>query len=384
VTTRFARATTGGTTVNYIGAWTSDQWFATQRLETTPTGGTTSIQFSPRSGLGGATLGSPQVLPLTSGGGFGLYGGDHIVATGFSPIAFFHEAGGTWAPAGTLTLGEGFGLAGITDNWLVARRGFGAPGTPAVQVFSLTVTAGAVVASLAATLTASPTLSPDQQSGFARQVALDGDLIAVSGTGGNAPAPGYVEVFRATAGVWSSTQVVGGTPGDNDSFGMSIGVDDGPTIDRIAVTTPGTSLLQVETFADTGSGFGLEQTLLPPPPGPTAISPEAFGGALAIDGNRLATMAHNHTVASETPGHDPVKVAAVRIYRWTGTTWAYDNELATHTVPATAGVVSTYPAGLQIRDNHIAVNQFITPDPPPGCTFPCIYLGFEAWSLDYR
>jgi len=75
VTTRFARATTGGTTVNYIGAWTSDQWFATQRLETTPTGGTTSIQFSPRSGLGGATLGSPQVLPLTSGGGFGGFSG---------------------------------------------------------------------------------------------------------------------------------------------------------------------------------------------------------------------------------------------------------------------------------------------------------------------
>lgn len=380
VTRQFARTVSGDTTVIYAGAWTSNRFFVALRAESSPTP-TGDIRFFPRSGSGGTVLGSPQIVPSTAAG-FQVFGDPdgHLVGTGVSTVAFFAEDNGVWAPAGSFTLPADLRLSGLTDEWLVASRGPGHPSYPAgeVRVYALSMVGTNVTATLAATLTPSSTLSPDQLAGFGIRAVIDGDLIAVAGGGAAAPAPGYVQLFRNVGGTWTAAGLLGGQAGDPQSFGLTLAVDDGPTVDRVALAPQVDTGPRIGVWSDTGSGFNLEASIQDP----TTSSPPYFGGAIALDGNRLSTTMRNTSVASADPLHDPVSVATIGIFRRSNSgNWSLEKEVKTYTNPAPAGVKSSVPAWLQMSGTNIAVTQLVTPDPPPGCPFPCFVLGMEAWSI---
>lgn len=382
-TTRLARTVAGDDIVNHVGAWTNDDWFATIRVESTSTGTDGTMRFFPRTGRANSKLGEPQVLPAPSSAGLTIMG-DNVVVVGTSEVAFYVNSGGVWAPAGTLSLPIPYQLAGLTDDWLIARR---MPGFPDgedgdVRVYGLSVAGGTVTAALTATLVADPALSATQRQGFAVQATIDGELIAVSGNGYGTGEAGYVQLFRPVGGAWTSVQTLGGTAAESPVFGQTIAVDDGDTVDRLVTSPQSDTDRRVDIWTDSGSGFTLTDSIAAPTPHPSATTPELFGFAVAIDGDRLATVAHHAAIPSADTAHDPVKVAFVQVYERESAGWALEREFSTHPTPPPPGITSSYPYRLQMSGSHIAVTEFVSPDPPPGCSFPCFVMGMEAWSLD--
>jgi len=274
----------------------------------------------------------------------------------------------------------------MTDRWLAARRVPGAPGASGdgqVRMYSLEASGPTVVATLATTLSPDPAWPVALREGFGRAVAAYGHIIAVSGSGYSGPSPGGVRVFRATAGTWSAVQSLGGGTAPQ-SFGNTVAVDDGPTVDRLVVGTqfPSPPSLGLEIHADTGSGFTLEQSLTPDPLLPDASGGLLFGSTVALDGDLLAVTARSATVASAEVGHAPVTVGYVQMFRRGPVAWTREAEVGTFTSPYDPDVVSAYPFRLQAADTHVAASVIVNPDPPVGCTFPCFNIGLEAWSLD--
>lgn len=386
--TRLARSASPAGTVNRSGAWTDDDWFATLELDS-PTGGPSSARllFFPRTGPAGSTLGTPQELPAPGGAGLGGPLGEHIVAvpTG-TGASFFRETAGVWAAAGSMTVPDGFQVADMTDRWLAARRVPAAPGSSGdgeVRIYAVDASGPTVVPTLATTLGPDPAWPAALREGFGRAVSLDGDLAAVSGSGLSGPTPGGVRVFRATAGTWSPVQSLG-DGSSPQSFGNAITIEDGTTVDRLAISTNVPTLLTtgIEIHADDGSGFTLEQSLTPDPGQVDASGGLLFGSSLDLDGELLALTARSTTVASAEMGHAPVTVGHVQMFRRGPVAWSQDGEVGTFTVPYDADVASAYPYRLQVSGAHVAVTVLVNPDPPVGCTFPCFNLGLEAWSLD--
>ena len=153
----------------------------------------------------------------------------------------------------------------MTDDWLVARR---VPGDPAftgdgqVLVLSVDTSGPSVSAAQVATLGPDPSWPAALREGFANAVALDGDLLAVGAVGLSAPTAGGVRVFRAGPGGWAPTQSLGGTV-EPSTFGRTLAVDDGVSVDRLVIGPQGNSIptLAVDVLADSGGGFVLEQRL---------------------------------------------------------------------------------------------------------------------------
>jgi hypothetical protein len=388
--TRIARSVSAGTAVNFVGAWTDQDWFATVRTTTPSSGtGTAELLVYPRSGPAGRTLGTPQVSTLPPGVGITGPLGEHVVAlpTGTGAL-FYRPVAGTWGPAGSVTVPDGYQVSAVTDRWLAARRVPGAPGATGdgeVRLYALDTSGTDVVATPAATLGPDPIWPTALREGFGQQVALDGDLLAVSASGFNAPSPGGVRMFRATAGSWAPVQSLGAGSAPQ-RYGAAIAVDDGATVDRIVVATQYDALLTIglDVLADTGTGGGFvaEQSLVPDTTQPDQSGGLLFGSSLALDGDLLALTARSTTVASVQADHAPVTVGHVQVFRRGPATWAREGEVGTFTVPYDAGVASAYPYRLQTAGGHVAVTVLANPDPPAGCQFPCFSIGFEAWSLD--
>jgi hypothetical protein len=254
-----------------------------------------------------------------------------------------------------------------------------------VRVYALDPSGPAVVATLSASLGPDPAWPAALREGFGTPaVALDGDLLAVAAQGLFSPAPSGVRVFRFVSGAWTAVQSLGAAPGGPTGYGRALAVDDGPAVDRIAMG-PQADLPAsptVEVLADTGAGFSLEQAIAPSAL-PDSEGGLAFGSSLALDGTLLAVGMRAAEVPSAEPGHDPVDVGHVQLFR-RGTSWVREADVATFTSPFEADTISSRPFRLTASGDTVAVSQLVTPDPPVGCPFPCFSLGFEAWYLDRR
>jgi hypothetical protein len=385
VTTRLPYTADAQATVSRVGAWTDEDWFATVE-RTTPTAvgspTTSRVLFFPRTGAGGSVLGVPQVIEPGPGGISGPIG-EHILAVGDQTQHFYRETSGVWAEAGTFAVPAGFQPMSMTDDWLALRRAPGDPGFSGdgeVRIYAI-ASGPTVTATLAATLSPDPSWPVGLREGFGRDVVVDGDLAVVSAVDLSAPTPGTVRIFRSTGGVWSPVQELGGTVADATGFGSAIATDDGPTVDRVVVLTY-EPLPVVRIYVDAGSGFALEQDLLPDAPLPGA-SQNVFGSSLSIDGDLLAMAGDATAVPSADPGHLPVNVAHVLLYR-RHATWTREARVKAFVTPHDAGVKSSFPYRVQAAGQHVAVTVLVTPDPPPGCGFFCFNIGFEAWSVDRR
>ena len=383
-----ARSVSATEVVNHLGAWTDDQWFATLRLSS-PTQGTSTAEllFFPRSGPAGAILGTPQTVTAPAGTSLSGPMGEHVVAAPTATGAtFFRPTGGVWVTAGSVTLPDGYQLSAMTDRWLAARRIPGAPGTSGdgeVQIYSVDSTGPTVTATLVTVLGPDPAWPTALREGFGQAVSLDDDLLAVSATGFNAPTPGGVRVFRATAGTWSPVQSLGAGSAPA-RFGNALAVDDGAVVDRVIVATQfdALQLIGVESYADVGTGFAVEQALTPDPALPDASNGLLFGSSMAIDDDLLTLTARSTTVTSSEVGHAPVTVGHVQLFRRGPGGWTREAEVGTFTDPYDPDVASAFPLRLQAAGNHVAAALIVNPDPPVGCQFPCFNLGLEAWSLD--
>ena len=388
VATRIARTATTTSTANHVGALATNDWFVTAEVFTPALGSSTAtLKFFPRSGPGNSILGSPQLLTPSVPIGFAGPLGEHIVAVGAGPaVEFFRETNATWGSAGTFTIAAGSQLITVSDRWMVARLLPTSPGTEGtVTVYSLDTSGPTVVPTLAATLGPDPAWPLSLREGFGTpSIALDGDLLMVGAQGQFNPTPGGARLFRATGGVWSAVQSVGAEPGGPNSFARAMAVDDGPTLDRYAVSPPGpsTAPTPVDIYADSGSGFVLEQSVNRDASEPDSTDGLLFGSTLALDDDLLAVAGRGSLLASSEPGHPDVAVGSVQLFRRSGGAWSREAEVNTFPVPPPTGVRNMNPFRLQVSGDHVAVTVFITPDPPPGCVFPCFVFGFEAWSLD--
>lgn len=389
ITTHVSRTVVGTTTTNYVGAWTDLDWASTLQVDTGAGGsGTASLLLFPRSGPGNSTLGSPQTItPTVSPALFGPIGG-HVIGlpgtvNGNPAIEFFKRTAGTWGSAGLFNLPANQQVAAMTDAWLVTRDVPINAGVEAhVYLFPLDTSGPSVVVGSVTTLGPDPAWPLALREGFGGPgAAIDGDLLVVGAQGQFSPTPGGARVFRAAGSVWAPVLSLGASPTGPNNYARALAVDDGPTIDRIALGPQADGIPSVEVFADSGSGFTLEQTIVRDPGDPDEFQGLLFGNGLAIDGDLLAVTARAVLVPSAQVGHADVKVGYVQLFR-KGATWAREAEVPVFTNPASPGTVSSLPFKLQAAGNHVAVFVFVTPDPPPGCTFPCFNFGVEAWSID--
>ncbi len=386
--TRFARSSTATATVNTIGAWTDADWFATIRTTAPPGGAATAeLRVSPRTGPGGSTLGAPQVVPLPDGLGAGPPTGEHVLAIAmFDGLHLYRPTGGTWGPAGTITLPPGYVLGAMTDRWLVLRHDPGAElvGDADLLVYAVDTSGPTVTATLATTLQPDPTWSSGLREGFGAAVSLDGGLLAVTATPGASGGGPLVRIYREQLGSWSAVQTIGDTVGLQRQTGV-MAVDDGPTVDRLVLSPFITSLQTpaVDVWADSGAGFVPEQHLQLDTALADASGGNVFGSSVAIEGDLLAVTSRSVTVPSAQGGHDPVTVGFVQLYRH-GVAWAPEHEAGLYVSPYDAGVRTALPFRLQAAAGHVAAAVLASLDEPPGCPFPCIAIGLEAWSLDRR
>ncbi len=366
-------------TVDHVGAWTSDGWFATIRntWDRATSTGTSELALFPRTGPGGGTLGTPQTIPLEYGGTRGPIGESILAVPTYDGARFYVLDGGTWVEAGSMTVPWPFQVVDMTDDWLVVRRPLGEVGDASVQIYSVQRTVNAVTVALDTTLLPDPSWDEQRRAEFGAGIALDGDLLAVIGGGaGGGP---LVQVYRHGPGGWGLTQTIG----DGVAYQRStaIDIDDGPNVDRLVMSSfaavPG--VIGVDVWADTGSGFVVEQTIDPDPAVPDTGAGYLFGAVIAMDGDVLAVSSRMTQITSSEPGHDPVTVGHVQVYRHDGT-WAAEQDLAPFPDPFDPDIRQIFPLELHVSGDHVAADMVTFPDPPDPCPFPCINLGAEVWT----
>ena len=161
---------------------------------------------------------------------------------------------------------------------------------------------------------------PSSSDDFARDVAVDGNLIAVGAPGSDAFGidSGAVHVFRRIAGVW--TQEAWLRPFDlnpYDGFGEAVAVSG----DTLAVGCPGHDVPipnggAVYVYRYLGGAWQTEDKLLPP----TMVTSSAFGAAVALEGERLVVG---------RPGDQPFGFASGMAFTYlrSGITWSLDGAL---------------------------------------------------------
>jgi len=394
--TRFARSVAGDVDpFVYIDSWTNDDWFAT----TTLSGNFVStLQFRPRSGAGGATLGPPQVVSPTIQGARFLDGADPdgqlLGLRGFEnsapAVEFLSETGGVWSIIGTSALTHP--AVAMNDHWLITRSDPLLDGNPStLSVFAIDTTGPDVVLSFVQTLAPDPAWSTNRRTNFGTTVALDGDLLAVGApvTLATPPTlvPGAVRVFRSDGAGWDPVQTIDGVAAGRMRFGTELAADDGATVDRIALsaTAPlpdGSEYgpTSVEVYADSGSGFAPEQTLVPDVGDPDVNQGSYFGSSMSLDGDLIAVASRIVDVPAATPGSAPGRGGYVKLFRL-GATWTEEAEVATFVDPLPAGFGVMRPTELKVSGEHVAVVTFA---PEQECGFePCVDFSFEAWALDH-
>ena len=309
--------------------------------------------------------------------------GEHIVAVGNETQHFYRESSGAWAEAGTLTLPPGYQAMSMSDDWLAVRRAPGEPGFSGdgeVRIYAI-ASGPTVTATLAATLAPDPSWPVGLREGFGRDVVVDGDLAVVSAVNLSAATPGTVRVSGRPAASGRRCRSWAGpsaTPPGSDR--PSRWPTAPPSIACVVLTYE--PLPVVRIYVDAGSGFALEQELLPAAPLPGA-SQNVFGSSLSIDGDLLAMAGDATAVASADPGHLPVNVAA-----------RAPLPPPRHLDQGGAGEGVHHPARRRGQE-HLPLpgpglgsarrsDRAGDADPPPGCGFFCFNIGFEAWSLDRR
>ena len=390
-TTRFPFTQAPDANVSRIGAWTSEDAFA--YLEwTVPTGGTGSAELviHPRTGPGGNDLGTPQRVPavVSADGpkGENFIGLGSSVPTGETEVTFYRPESGTWGADGSVTVPSGYEFAALTDDWLVARMRIGAPGasTGSVLMYPLDSTGGSIQAGQPVAVGPDPSWPVELQQGFGRRVDADGDLLAVSSAPYGTSGAGVVTVFEQSGGSWSPTQTLTSPIGAN-LFGNSLAIDDGAAVDRLALGPQGDSLanLGVDVYADDGDGFELEQSI-PRPAAPDLLDGMLLAYGIDLDDDLLAFTTRSTDVASSETGHARVKVGHVALHRLGTAGWVLEDELRLGADPYDADVVQALPSTVDIAAGHVAVSLLVTGDPPPGCSFGCFNIGFEAYSLQYN
>lgn len=389
VTTRIARTADASGSTNWIGAWTNENWFATLEFSSlTGGGGNTALRVHPRSGPGNSDLGTPQViLPSVAPSLAGLVGGDVIGLIGSSAVEFFAESGGTWSSAGTFAIPAGRTVKAMSDEWLVLSP-FPTAGVDAlVELFPLDTTGAQVVVGAPVLVGPDPDWEPALRSGFGVNAAVEGNVLVVGGQSQPGSGPGGARVFRESGGNWLPVLSVGGAVDDPVIFARSVAVDavEGAGIDRVAIggmaDAPDPAVITI--WADDGNDgpFSVEQVL----PAPTGVADVTngvlFGSGLAIDGDLLATVSRAVNTPSATAGQPDGRGGFVQLFRRT-TSWQPEEEVATHLDPLPEGLIDQVPFRMKARGNHVAVEVAAVPVPPPGCPFPCIAFGVEAWSID--
>ena len=390
--TQIPRTVAPSSITNHLGAWTDDDWFATLRVSSpigSGTGPSAELLVFPRTGPDGAGLGTPQeITPSIDPSLVGPVGESVIGLGGSGAFEFFREDAGTWSSIGTFALAEGQQYLALTDDWLVLRTiSFDSGAVTAVQAHPLDVSGPSVVVGPPQSVLPDPSWSSALQEGFGARAALDGGVLAVAARGASAPAPPGVRVFRDVGGVWVPQLSLGGVTGGPEQFGEGLAVDDGAAVDRIALGVRDAfgQPSRVEVFADDGGGFVADSVVERDASESDTFDGALFGASIALEGPLLAVSGRGVEVPTADPAADPVTVADVQLFRSTSTVpgdaWQREAAIPTSVVPAPTGVISAVPFALQAAANHVAVNVFVQPEPPPGCVFPCFVLGFEAWSL---
>ncbi len=389
--TRFPFVRSAADSVSRIGAWTSEDAFA--YLEwTVPTGGTGTAELviHPRTGPDGNDLGTPQRVsaPVSIDGlkGEHFIGLSRSLPSGETEVTFYRPEAGTWGAAGGATIPSGYEFSALTDEWLVARMRLGAPGalTGSVLLYPLDTTGSTIQPGAPVTITPDPSWPLELQQGFGRRVAADGDLLAVSSAPYGADGPGIVSLFEQSGGTWTPTQTLDSPLGAN-LFGSYLAIDDGATVDRLALAPQGNSMatLGVDVYADDGDGFELEQTI-PRSPAADLQNGLLLGYGIDLDDDLLVFTTRSTEVSSAEPGHEPVRVGHVAIHRLGAAGWALEDELRFGDDPYEADVIQALPWKVDVAAGHVAVSTLVTGDPAPGCPFGCynLNIGFEAFSLD--
>ncbi len=386
--TRFPFTQTAAGNVSRIGAWTSDDAFAYIEW-TVPTGGigTGELVIHPRTGPDGNDLSTPQRVPAPAS--IDGLKGEHFIGlsrslpSGETEVTFYRPDAGIWGADGNVTIPSGYEFAALTDEWLVARLRLGAPGalTGSVLMYPLDTSGATIQAGAPVTVTPDPTWPTELQQGFGRRVAADGDLLAVSSAPYGTDGPGLVSIFEQSGGTWAPTQTLTSPLGAN-LFGNYLAIDDGATVDRLALAPQGNSMetLGIDVYADHGAGFELEHSI------PRGSEPDLQNGLLLgygidLDEDLLVFTTRSTEVASSEAGHAPVKVGHVALHRLGPTGWQLDQELRLGADPYDADVSQALPSMVDIGGGHVAVTLLVTGDPPANCGW-CINLGFEAYSLD--
>ncbi len=391
-TTRFAFTQSPTHNVSRIGSWTTEDAFA--YLEWTQhhgSGSSAELVIHPRTGPGGNDLGAPQRVPA----GVSIDGlmGEHFIGltgsvqTGETEVTLYRSESGTWGADGTVTIPTGYQFAVLTDDWLVARNLVGGPGpdTGALLAYPLDSTGPTIQAGAPVTIEPDPGWPLELQQGFGRRVVADGDLLAVSTAPYGVDGPGFVSIYEQSGGTWTPAQTLTSPLGAN-LFGNYLAIDDGATVDRLALAPQGNSMatLGVDVYADDGDGFELEQSI-PRSSDPDLQNGLLLGYSIAIDGDLLVFTTRSTEVASSEPGHAPVTVGHVAVHRQGTSGWELEDELRFGADPYDADVVQALPWKVDVAAGHVAVSLLVTGDPPPGCgAFGCINLGFEALALDRR
>lgn len=354
-----------------LSALTSDEWFAS--VGSASMFNSSELRIRPRSGPDNSVLGTPVATPLSFQGPAGLIGGGDLIgargiSVGVPGVELFSQSSGAWASLGIVSFPEEDPVA-MTDDWIVTRvREGGGPQlgqVTTVNVYSLDVTGPFPTATLTQTLTANPAWHEDLQPFFGTTIAIDGDVLVIGTvqqqSDADGYAPGVANVYRQAGGTWTEVAELGGEPGGPLAFGTAVTVDDGASVDRVAVShSTATAVLdpkvpRIEVYADAGAGFAAEQTIGPLPVLEPGVGPFEAITSVSLDGDLLATAGRNIAVASSDPGAADGQGGYVQLFRRGATTWAPEAEVATFEDPLPTGVTSMRPTTVQVSGNHVAV-----------------------------
>ena len=202
----------------------------------------------------------------------------------------------------------------------------------------------------------------EQNDEFGTSVAIDGDLLVVGAIGeasqdgtpdNNAvQGSGAAYVFERSGSAWGEVAYLkSGFPQVNDVFGRSVAVE----AETIAVGATGedssatgidgdemfdraTNSGAVFVFRRSGAIWQREAYIK----APVSFAEIAFGGSVALSGDRLAVGAANEHGSSTGVGGDPMQVGATRsgavfTYTRNGTTWAPEAYIKAHNTGARDG-----------------------------------------------
>ncbi|MEM6289473.1 MAG: hypothetical protein AAF845_20205 [Bacteroidota bacterium] len=270
----------------FVGGWGVDQ-----------------IVYSNGAGLYGSRFGSTVKLEgdvLMAAAPFA----DVTPGSGSEGTVVVHERQpGGWAEAQRLTMPGpgssrffGMGLDVHLDGAVIGAPGHevGGERTGGAWVFRSTGSTWALEGEL------QPVVPPEDESKFGDVVAIEGDVAAVAAwaaTVDGLTRAGRVHVFERTVNGWVETaNLTARTPGALDSFGLSLSFSQGVLAIGSRSFSRTDSEGEVHVFRRDGSGWQLDEVLLPPGPSPNPF--RVFGGVVsAADGALL--VADGRTVLGQ-------------------------------------------------------------------------------------